>query len=50
MVARRHGSYISPLVELDGEIEVGQRCFIASNTILHAGDGRRVSLGDENNC
>lgn len=43
-------SYISPLVELYGEIEVGQRCFIASNTILYAGDGRRVSLGDENNC
>ncbi len=45
-----NGSYISPLVELYGEIEVGQRCFVASNTIIYAGDGRRVSFGDENNC
>ena len=45
-----NGSYISPLVELYGEIEVGQRCFVASNTIIYAGDGQRVSLGDENNC
>ncbi len=43
-------SYISPQVELYGEIEVGQRCFIASNTILSASTGVRVSLGNENNC
>ncbi|MBA3336256.1 MAG: carbonate dehydratase [Chloroflexia bacterium] len=42
-------SYISPLVELYGDIEIGQRSFIASNTILFASDGRIVSLGDENN-
>ena len=43
-------SYISPLVELYGEIEVGRRCFVASNTIIYAGEGQRVSFGDENNC
>ena len=43
-------SYISPLVELYGDIEVGRRCFVASNTILYAGEGRRVALGHENNC
>ncbi len=45
-----NGSYVSPLVELFGEIEIGQRSFVASNTILYAGEGLRVSLGDENNC
>ncbi len=45
-----NGSYISPLVELYGDIEVGERCFIAGNTILYASEGQRVSLGDENNC
>jgi len=43
-------SYISPLVELYGEVEVGRRCFVASNTIIYAGEGQRVSFGDENNC
>ncbi|MDP9355158.1 MAG: carbonate dehydratase [Chloroflexota bacterium] len=43
-------SYISPLVELYGEIEVGRHCFVASNTILYAAEGVRLSLGDENNC
>ncbi|MBA2596039.1 MAG: carbonate dehydratase [Chloroflexia bacterium] len=45
-----NGSYISPLVELYGEIEIGQRSFVAGNTILFAAEGVRVSLGDENNC
>lgn len=45
-----NGSYVSPQVEMYGEIEIGQRSFIASNTILSAAEGVRVSLGDENNC
>lgn len=45
-----NGSYVSPLVEIYGDVEVGRRCFVASNTILFAGDGMLVSLGDENNC
>lgn len=43
-------SYISPLVELYGDIEIGQRSFIAGNSILYAGETLMVSLGDENNC
>ena len=43
-------SYISPLVELYGDVEIGRRCFVASNTVLFAEDGLRVSLGNENNC
>ncbi|MDP9364459.1 MAG: carbonate dehydratase [Chloroflexota bacterium] len=45
-----NGSYISPLVEIYGDVEVGERCFVASNTILFATDGQLVSLGNENNC
>lgn len=42
-------SYVSPLVELYGEAELGQHSFIAGNTILYAAEGQIVSLGDENN-
>ncbi|MEJ7838593.1 MAG: hypothetical protein WKF81_07240 [Thermomicrobiales bacterium] len=42
-------SYISPLVELYGTIEIGQHSFIAGNTILYSAEGYAVSLGDENN-
>ncbi len=45
-----NGSYISPLAELYGDIQIGRRSFIASNTILFATEGNRVRLGDENNC
>ncbi len=45
-----NGSFISPLVEIYGEVEIGQRSFIAGNTILYAGEGLHISLGDENNC
>ncbi|MDQ3512881.1 MAG: hypothetical protein M3462_04330, partial [Chloroflexota bacterium] len=33
-------SYLSPLVEIYGDVEIGERSFVASNTILYAGDGR----------
>lgn len=42
-------SYVSPLVELYGDVEIGERSFIAGNTILYAAEGQVVSLGDENN-
>ncbi len=44
-----NGSFISPLAEVFGEVEVGQRCYVAGNTVLYAAEGVRVSLGDENN-
>ena len=43
-------SFISPLVELYGNIEVGQRTYVAPNTVISAGEALSISLGDENNC
>lgn len=43
-------SFISPLVEIYGNADIGRRSFIAGNTILYAAEGRLVSLGDDNNC
>ena len=45
-----NGSYVSPLVEIYGDVEIGQRSFIAGNTLLYAAEGTRVHLGHENNC
>ena len=45
-----NGSFVSPLVEIFGEVEIGQRSFIAGNTLLYAAEGVRISLGNENNC
>jgi len=44
-----NGSFINPLVEAFGTVEIGARSYIAGNTLLYAADGRLVSLGDENN-
>jgi carbon dioxide concentrating mechanism protein CcmM len=45
-----NGAFISPLVELYGQIEIGARSFVAGNTVFDAGEGVAISLGDENNC
>jgi carbonic anhydrase/acetyltransferase-like protein (isoleucine patch superfamily) len=45
-----NGSYVSPLVEIYGEVEIGQRSFIAGNTLLYAAEGVGIHLGHENNC
>jgi carbonic anhydrase/acetyltransferase-like protein (isoleucine patch superfamily) len=45
-----NGSYVSPLVEIYGDVEIGQRSFIAGNTLLYAAEGVRIHLGHENNC
>ncbi len=44
-----NGSYVSPLIEVFGDVEVGRNSFIASNTIIYAAEGQIISLGDENN-
>ena len=44
-----NGSFINPLVEIHGRIEVGNNCYIAGNAILFAGADLRVTLGNENN-
>jgi len=45
-----NGSFISPHVEIYGDVVFGRDCFIAGNTILNAATGQTVSLGDANNC
>lgn len=50
LVVTRNDSFISPLVEMYGEVEIGRHSFIAGNTILYAGEDLILSLGDENNC
>lgn len=42
-------SFISPLVELFGDVSVGREVFVASNTIIRADEGTRVCIGSETN-
>jgi carbonic anhydrase/acetyltransferase-like protein (isoleucine patch superfamily) len=44
-----NSSYISPLVELFGDVSVGKKVFVASNTILSADPQTRVCIGNETN-
>jgi len=43
-------SFFNPLVEVYGDVAVGDRCYVADNTILLANEGRSVRLGHETNC
>ncbi len=43
-------SYVSPLVEWFGDIRIGEKSFVASNTILRASPERRVEIGNETNA
>ncbi|HXG70070.1 MAG TPA: hypothetical protein VNJ04_05585, partial [Gemmatimonadaceae bacterium] len=43
------GSYLSPLIEIFGDVAIGQRVFIASNTILRADPGTRICVGEATN-
>jgi len=43
-------SFINPLVEIFGDVEVGENCYVAGNTLLLAGESLRLRLGNENNC
>ncbi len=44
-----NSSYISPLVELFGDVSVGKKVFVASNTILAADPDTRLCIGNETN-
>lgn len=44
-----NSSFISPLVELFGDISVGQKVFIASNTVLRADPDTRICINSETN-
>ena len=42
-------SYVGPLTEIFGDVFIGQKVFIASNSILRAAPGNKVEVGDESN-
>src|ERR687893_907123 len=42
-------SYVGPLTEVFGDVSIGQKNFVASNTVLRAAPGNRVELGNESN-
>lgn len=42
-------SYVGPLTEIFGDVYIGQKDYVASNTILRAAPGNEVELGDESN-
>ena len=44
-----NSSFISPLVELFGDVSVGQKVFVASNTILRAEPDSRICIGSDTN-
>lgn len=44
-----NSSFISPLVELFGNVLVGSRSFVAGNTIVRADPDAQICIGDETN-
>ena len=42
-------SFVSPLVELFGDVSIGEKSFVASNTILSAEPGTKICIGNETN-
>lgn len=44
-----NNSFISPLVELFGDVSVGQQVFVASNTIIRAAPETSICIGSETN-
>ncbi|GAA6620746.1 carbonate dehydratase [Scytonema sp. NUACC26] len=44
-----NGGFISPLVELFGNVSVGKQIFIASNTVVRADPSTRICIGNQTN-
>ncbi|MBA2714713.1 MAG: carbonate dehydratase [Rubrobacteraceae bacterium] len=42
-------SFVGPLTEIFGNVYIGQKDFIASNSVIRAAPGNKVELGDESN-
>ena len=45
----RGTSYVSPLVELYGDVYIGEDSFVAGNTVLRAAPERRLEIGSKTN-
>ena len=44
-----NSSYMSPLIDLFGDVSIGRKSFIASNTVLKAEPDTRICIGNETN-
>ncbi len=42
-------SFVSPLVDLFGDVSIGEKSFVASNTIVSAEPGTKICIGNETN-
>src|SRR5919112_4553127 len=42
-------SYVGPLTEIFGDVYIGKKDFIASNSVVRAAPGNKVQIGDESN-
>src|SRR3954467_13168659 len=43
-------SFVNPLVELSGEVYIGEESFVAGNTVLKADEGQRIQIGSQTNA
>ncbi len=43
-------SFINPLIEVSGEVLIGEESFVAGNTVLNAEEGQRVEIGNQTNA
>ena len=43
-------SYVSPLAEIFGDVSIGERSFVAGNTVLRAGLEKALTIGSETNA
>ena len=43
-------SFVNPLVEISGAVYIGQKSFVAGNTVLKAQGGRRIEIGNQTNA
>jgi carbonic anhydrase/acetyltransferase-like protein (isoleucine patch superfamily) len=43
-------SYVAPLVEIFGDVRIGEHSFVTSNTILRASPDNRLEIGSETNA
>jgi len=43
-------SFVNPLVEISGAVYIGQKSFVAGNTVLNADRGRSIEIGNQTNA
>jgi carbon dioxide concentrating mechanism protein CcmM len=43
-------SFVNPLIEMFGEVYIGEESFVAGNTVLSAEEGHRVEIGSDTNA